>query len=78
MPVEGDTDDARAIYDAMAADYAAVEDSPYNAYYEQPSLRALLPPVAGRRVLDAGCGAGRASEWLVEQGAEVVGIDASP
>jgi SAM-dependent methyltransferase len=78
VPVEGDTDDARAIYDAMAADYAAVEDSPYNAYYEQPSLRALLPPVAGRRVLDAGCGAGRASEWLVEQGAEVVGIDASP
>jgi SAM-dependent methyltransferase len=34
--------------------------------------------VAGRRVLDAGCGAGRTSEWLVEQGAEVVAIDASP
>jgi SAM-dependent methyltransferase len=62
----------------MAADYAAVEDNPYNAYYEQPNLRALLPPVAGRRVLDAGCGAARTSEWLVEQGAEVVGIDASP
>jgi SAM-dependent methyltransferase len=74
----GDTADARATYDAMAADYVAVEDNPYNAYYEQPSLRALLPPVAGRRVLDAGCGAGRTSEWLAEQGAEVIGIDASP
>jgi SAM-dependent methyltransferase len=66
------------MYDAMAADYVAVEDNPYNANYEQPNLRALLPPVAGRRVLDAGCGAGRTSAWLVEQGAEVVGIDASP
>jgi SAM-dependent methyltransferase len=66
------------MYDAMAADYAAAEDNPYNAYYEQPNLRALLPAVAGRRVLDAGCGAGRTCEWLVEQGAEVVGIDASP
>ena len=74
----GDTADVRAIYDAMAADYAAVENNPYNAYYEQPNLRALLPPVAGRRVLDAGCGAGRTSAWLVEQRAEVVGIDASP
>jgi SAM-dependent methyltransferase len=76
--VAGDTADARAAYDSMAADYVGVEDNPFNAYYEQPSLRALLPPVAGRRVLDAGCGAGRTSEWLVEQGAEVVGVDASP
>ena len=63
----------------MADDYVAdVEQSPYLALYEQPALRALLPPVAGRRVLDAGCGAGRHSSWLAEQGAEVVGLDASP
>ena len=63
----------------MAADYVAdVERSPYLALYEQPALRALLPPVAGRRVLDAGCGAGRHSAWLAGQGAEVVGLDASP
>jgi SAM-dependent methyltransferase len=76
--VAGDTADVRATYDEMAADYAAAEDNAFNAYYEQPTLRALLPPVAGRRVLDAGCGAGRTAEWLVGQGAEVVGIDASP
>jgi SAM-dependent methyltransferase len=63
----------------MAADYVAhVEASPYTALYEAPGLRALVPPVAGRRVLDAGCGAGRTTAWLVEQGADVVGIDVSP
>jgi SAM-dependent methyltransferase len=69
----------RETYDAMAADYVAeVEKSPYIALYEQPGLRGLLPPVAGRRVLDAGCGAGRNCVWLVEQDADVVGLDASP
>jgi SAM-dependent methyltransferase len=62
----------------MGADYAAhAEANPYTSLYEAPGLRALLPPVAGLRVLDAGCGAGRTSAWLVEHGAEVVGIDAS-
>jgi SAM-dependent methyltransferase len=70
---------ARETYDAMAADYVAhVEANPYTALYEAPGLRALLPPVSGRRVLDAGCGGGRTSAWLAEQGAEVVGIDVSP
>jgi SAM-dependent methyltransferase len=63
----------------MAADYVAhVEANPFTALYEAPGLRALLPPVAGRRVLDAGCGGGRTAAWLVEQGADVVGIDVSP
>ena len=43
----------------MAADYVAhVENNPYTALYEAPGLDALLPPVAGLRVLDAGCGGG--------------------
>jgi SAM-dependent methyltransferase len=63
----------------MAADYVAhFESNPFTALYERPALRAMLPPVAGRRVLDAGCGTGRASVWLAEQGAEVVGVDISP
>jgi SAM-dependent methyltransferase len=69
----------RETYDAMAADYVAhAEANPYTALYEAPGLRALIPAVAGRLVLDAGCGAGRTAAWLVEQGAEVVGVDASP
>lgn len=70
---------ARELYDAMAADYVAdVEHSPYLVLYEQPGLRALLPPLRGRRVLDAGCGAGRNAAWLTEAGARVTGLDASP
>lgn len=37
----------------------------------------LLGEVAGRRVLEVGCGAGQCSRWLAGQGAEPVGIDLS-
>ena len=36
-----------------------------------------LAPLAGRTVLDVGCGSGRGSIALAEQGATVVGIDVS-
>lgn len=45
---------------------------------EWPAMRAMLPPLAGLRVLDLGCGFGRYSRWLREAGAaSVVGIDIS-
>jgi SAM-dependent methyltransferase len=45
---------------------------------EWPSLRALLPPMAGRRVVDLGCGFGWFCRWAAEQGAQsVLGIDLS-
>jgi SAM-dependent methyltransferase len=66
-------------YEALAESYAAVvETKPHNAYYERPATLSLLPEVKGRRVLDAGCGPGVYSAWLVERGAEVVAVDASP
>jgi len=37
----------------------------------------LLGPVAGRRVLEVGCGAAQCSRWLAAQGATVVGVDLS-
>jgi SAM-dependent methyltransferase len=37
----------------------------------------LLGPVAGRRVLEVGCGAAQCSRWLRTQGAEPVGLDLS-
>ncbi len=37
----------------------------------------LLGPVAGRRVLEVGCGASQCARWLVKQGADVVGFDLS-
>lgn len=45
---------------------------------EWPSLRAMLPNVAGRRVVDLGCGYGWFCRWAAEQGAaRVLGIDVS-
>src|SRR5207244_8470319 len=45
---------------------------------EQPLFLALLPEVAGRRVLDVGCGAGQLAFHLAEAGAaEVVAVDVS-
>ncbi|HUR73173.1 MAG TPA: class I SAM-dependent methyltransferase [Sporichthya sp.] len=35
----------------------------------------LLGPVAGRRVLEVGCGAGQCARWLAKAGAKVVGLD---
>lgn len=45
---------------------------------EWPSLRALLPELSGRRVLDLGCGYGWFCRWARAQGAaEVRGLDVS-
>jgi SAM-dependent methyltransferase len=66
-------------YEQVADAYAArIDTKAHNAYYERPATTALLPPVAGRRVLDAGCGPGVYAGWLLDHGAEVVGIDVSP
>ena len=46
---------------------------------ERPALQALVPrPLAGAAVLDAGCGSGAQAAWLLDQGADVIGIDLSP
>jgi SAM-dependent methyltransferase len=37
----------------------------------------LLGEVAGRQVLEVGCGAGQCARWLVGQGARVIGVDLS-
>ncbi|MFE9747031.1 class I SAM-dependent methyltransferase [Saccharothrix saharensis] len=65
-------------YDSLAEGYTAEnETSIINAYYERPAALALAGDVAGRRVLDAGCGSGPLFAALRERGAEVSGFDGS-
>ncbi|MGV9840319.1 class I SAM-dependent methyltransferase [Nocardia niigatensis] len=73
------TDPARANdYDSFAELYTAEnETNLYNAYYERPAMLELAGDVAGRRILDAGCGSGPLSAALRDRGAIVSGIDAS-
>ncbi len=45
---------------------------------EWPAIRAMLPVLSGKRVVDLGCGFGWASRWMREQGAaRVLGFDLS-
>jgi SAM-dependent methyltransferase len=45
---------------------------------EWPAIRAMLPPLAGKHVVDLGCGFGWASRWMAGQGAaSVLGLDLS-
>lgn len=66
-------------YDAFAEAYArANENGLFNRWYAQPAVLHLLGDVAGRRILDAGCGSGPLVASLAERGASVAGFDASP
>ncbi len=59
-----------------AEDHVGAYFAAFEAWHphEQEAARHLLPG----RVLDLGCGAGRAELYLQKQGYEVVGIDISP
>ncbi|WP_062263706.1 class I SAM-dependent DNA methyltransferase [Endozoicomonas arenosclerae] len=66
------------MYEQYAKDYEqAIADNIYNGNLERPSLIAMLPELAGKQVLDLGCGPGVYAEYLIEQGATVTAVDAS-
>jgi SAM-dependent methyltransferase len=65
-------------YDSFAEAYSAENAaSLINAYYERPAMLALAGEVAGRRILDAGCGSGPLFAALRDRGAIMTGFDAS-
>lgn len=65
-------------YDSFAEAYTAEnEDSLNNAYYTRPAILDLAGEVAGRRILDAGCGSGPLFAALRDRGAIVTGFDRS-
>ncbi len=66
-------------YDSFADAYArANENGLFTRWYARPAVLHALGDVTGRRVLDAGCGAGPLLADLEERGATVSGFDASP
>ena len=65
-------------YNALSDAYAQVIDTkPHNAYYDRPAIKSLVGSPHGHRVLDAGCGPGVYTQWLLEEGASVVALDAN-
>jgi len=74
----GPSDRVANDYDSFAEAYTAeVDGNLINAYYEQPAILDLAGDVAGRRILDAGCGSGPLFAALRDRGATVTGIDSS-
>src|SRR4051812_23803466 len=72
------SDDVINDYDSFGEAYAAeTESNLINGYYTRPAVLDLAGDVAGRRILDIGCGAGPILEVLRERGAVVTGADFS-
>ncbi|WP_435155841.1 class I SAM-dependent methyltransferase [Haladaptatus sp. DFWS20] len=70
---------ALSAYERLADSYAErAPTKPFNADLERPTTQGLLPDISGMEVLDAGCGPGITTEHLLDEGADVTGIDASP
>ena len=73
---------AQNIYDdpAFFAGYSRLprQTLGLNGAPEWPAVRALIPDLTGRRVLDLGCGFGWTARWMRERGAaSVLGLDLS-
>ncbi|GAB3495700.1 class I SAM-dependent methyltransferase [Amycolatopsis cihanbeyliensis] len=65
-------------YDTFAEAYTAENEAGLiNAYYARPAILDLAGEVAGRQILDAGCGSGPLSAALRDRGAIVTGFDSS-
>jgi ubiquinone/menaquinone biosynthesis C-methylase UbiE len=80
MPADPESSDVvvENDYDSFAEAYTVENDtSLINAYYARPAIVDLAGEVAGRRILDAGCGAGAVSVALRDRGAVVAGFDRS-
>src|SRR5262245_5018596 len=75
----------RAIWDAWSEDYAKsgerawAQAEPTWGLWNLPERELhALPDVAGKDVIELGCGTAYWSAWMARRGARVVGIDNSP
>lgn len=65
-------------YDGYAEGYEeSAADNVWNTLLDRPTVLGMIGDVAGKRVLDAGCGPGLYAAELAARGATVVGFDQS-
>lgn len=72
--------DTRTLWEANAPAWIELSRAGYDVCRDlvnTPAFLEVLPPVAGQRCLDLGCGEGHNTRLLAERGADVVGLDIS-
>lgn len=70
--------EAKNVYNLISKDYQKAQALPYEDYLHKPTVLKLVGPVAGKTVLDLGCGDGQYSRLMKKMGArKVIGIDQS-
>jgi len=65
----------REAYDRWSAQYDEQENATRDL--DEQLLPQLAPPLAGRVVVEAGCGTGKNSRWLAPRCARLIGLDFS-
>jgi SAM-dependent methyltransferase len=72
------TRNTRAYYDDFSRGYEAGRDRGYHLLIDELEYAAAAPYIAGRRVLEAGCGSGLVLERLARDASLACGFDLSP
>lgn len=70
-----DRDQIRAAYDRWSHSYDAQENTTRDL--DLIVLQSLVPPLAGRMVVELGCGTGKNLAWLAPRCCQLVGLDFS-
>jgi 2-polyprenyl-3-methyl-5-hydroxy-6-metoxy-1,4-benzoquinol methylase len=71
------TGETLTLYDQNAGNWVRNEPCSLSDYTGRQRVLDLCEPVAGRRILDLGCGEGYCSRILRRRGAQVLGVDIS-
>lgn len=69
--------DPRLLYDQTATNWSRRQPSSLSDFTARPQVMALCEPLAGKVVLDLGCGEGYCTRMLSQRGARVLGLDLS-